>query len=95
MEENNIDIIKQSFKVLPCIQNYLYEYLEDKIDELIDTYEIEEENINEIHIIGWELKNANVLNVYVQFFDEGFESGYGLEEYNVIISDFIDWLKNN
>lgn len=88
MKKENIDQINKSINLSGLIINYLYDYLKDKIDELIEDYEISEENIDEIQIIGYKLIKPNIMKVYVMFFDECSESGYGLEDYNVVIEDF-------
>lgn len=98
MKEENIkkfeEIIKKSF----LINKYLENYLKEDIEQIIDDYELDLEEMSDDevpHIIGYYLKNNDTIIVTINFFDECSETGIGLETKEININDFLEWLKDN
>lgn len=95
MEQNILNEIKKTVKASMLIINYLEDYLKDDIDRIIDDYDLDIEQMadDEVpHIIGYYYGFNDNIHVTINFFDECSESGIGIEEIDVNLTDFINWL---
>jgi len=98
MEKKHLYEIVKSVKSSVLIINYLTNYLENNINRIIDDYELDTERMGDDevpHIVGYKFTLNNIIKVTINFFDECSESGIGIEEIDVDLTDFMNWLDEN
>ena len=98
MEQEQLNEIKKMIKSSAYIINYLNDYLKDDIDQIIEDYELDIEQMadDEVpQVIGYRFGYNNIIHVIINFFDECSESGIGLNYKKVDLTDFITWISEN
>lgn len=98
MEQNQLNEIRKAIKSSVIINSYLKDYLKDDIDRIINDYDLDIERMaddEEPHIIGYYYGFNDNIHVTINFFDECSESGIGIEEIDVNLTDFITWVNEN
>ena len=104
MEQKILKEIEKTIKSSHLIIDYLTDYLKDDINRIIDDYELDVDHMNNDelpHITGYHygfsdlMRYNNKIRVIINFFDECSESGIGIEEIDVDLTNFINWIDEN
>ena len=98
MKESTIKEFELCVKKTKDLYTYLEKYLKKDIKQIIDDYELDIDRLSdeeEPHVTGISYIEYNdIIVVTISFFDECSETGIGIEEVRVNLTEFLEWLKH-
>ena len=98
MKESTIKEFELCIKKTRELYTYLEKYLKKDIKQIIDDYELNiaqmsDEEIPHVTGISY-IEHNDIIVVTISFFDECSETGIGVEEARVNLTEFLEWLKH-
>ena len=92
MTEKEINNFIINIKASVIINAFLYDYLDEhgKFDDIKE--ELDEDDYDDIHIVGYSFEN-NIIKAFVIYPCECTDTGIMFEEFNIGLDTFVNYLK--